>query len=240
MFESLIRSSRSAWGSGWRGSGACWRRWGLIIGAKIAFLHARHPLRFRWAWDIPTASRLMKVGLPILANTAAFGAVVSLDRMLILWRVPDGDRAAGLYTIAIMGTSWSLDLAGRIVTVLYTYFQTTLGRTSDPAEVARQALRATEGQAPLLASRQRGGVSGRPGVSGSPDAALSPTGSRRCDPLLPGTLLLGLAWPARQMLIAIGRPYTLALATLLGLGVADPGRRRSEPIEAGSSEWLMR
>ncbi len=108
---------------------------------RSPILHARHPLRFRWAWDVPTVARLMKVGLPILANTAAFGAVLSLDRVLILWRVPDGDRAVGLYTIAIMGTSWSLDLAGRIVTVMYTYFQTTLGRTGDPAEVARQALR---------------------------------------------------------------------------------------------------
>src|SRR4051812_7916662 len=38
-------------------------------------------------------------------------------------------------------------------------------------------------------------------------------------PLLPGTLLLGLAWPARQMLIAVGRPYALAGATLAGLAV---------------------
>jgi hypothetical protein len=30
-------------------------------------------------------------------------------------------------------------------------------------------------------------------------------------------VLLGLAWPARQMLIAVGRPYRLALATLVGL-----------------------
>ena len=114
----------------------------------------------------------MKVGLPILANTAAFGAVLSLDRVLILWRVPDGDRAAGLYTIAIMGTSWSLDLAGRIVAVLYTYFQTTLGRTSDPAEVARQAIRATEAQAPLLAAGGAVAYLVGPVFLGHPDAPL--------------------------------------------------------------------
>ncbi|CAN0508056.1 unnamed protein product, partial [Phaeothamnion confervicola] len=38
-------------------------------------------------------------------------------------------------------------------------------------------------------------------------------------PLLPGMIFLGLCWPARQMLIAIARPYSLCLATLLGLGV---------------------
>ena len=219
VFESLV--SVVAVGLGLRLAGF----WGLIaavgviISSKIAYLHARHPLRFRWAWDTPTVARLMKVGLPILANTAAFGAVLSLDRVLILWRVPDGDRAVGLYTIAIMGTSWSLDLAGRIVTVMYTYFQTTLGRTRDPAEVARQALRATEAQAPLLAGGSAVAYLVGPVFLGT----LMPRfvdGLPALRPLLLGTLLLGLAWPARQMLITVGRPYTLALATLLGLAVA--------------------
>src|SRR5205085_11413610 len=38
-------------------------------------------------------------------------------------------------------------------------------------------------------------------------------------PLLPGMALLGLAWPARQMLIAVGRPYRLFLTTLAGFVV---------------------
>ena len=67
-----------------------------------------------------------------------FGAVMNLDRVLIAWRIPDGERALGLYSIALMGTSWSLDLAGRIVTVLYTYFQTTLGRTRDRSPAQRE------------------------------------------------------------------------------------------------------
>ena len=103
----------------------------------------------------------MRVGLPILANTAAFGAVLNLDRVLILWRVPDGARAAGLYTIAIMGTSWSLDLAGRIVLVMYTSFQTTLGRTGDPVEVARQARAGDRGAGAAPGGRQRRGLPGR-------------------------------------------------------------------------------
>src|SRR5262249_10229002 len=41
-------------------------------------------------------------------------------------------------------------------------------------------------------------------------------------PLLPGMILLGLAWPARQMLITIDRPYRLCLATLAGLALAIP------------------
>ena len=165
-----------------------------------------------------SAARLMRIGLPILANTAVFGTVLSLDRVLILWRVPQGARAAGLYTIAIMGTSWGLDLAGRIVTVLYTYFQTTLGRTRDPLAVARQAVRATEAQAPLLAAGSAVAYLVGPAFLG----ALMPRyaeGLPALRPLLPGTVLLGLAWPARQMLITIERPYRLCLATLAGLAV---------------------
>ena len=191
---------------------------GVILAARVLYLHARHPLRFGWAWDWPTVARLMGVGLPILANTAAFGAVLCLDRALILALVPNGEHEAGLYTIALMGTSWSLDLAGRIVLVLYTYFQTTLGRTGDPVEVARQALRATEAQGPPLAAGGAVAYVFAPAVLG----ALMPRylgGLPALRPLLPGMVLLGLAWPARQMLIATGRPYRLCLATLAGLAL---------------------
>lgn len=189
---------------------------GVILVAKIGYLRVRHPLRFGWAWHGPTVARLMIVGLPILANTATFGAVLSLDRVVLLSLVPDGARAAGLYSIALMGTSWSLDVAGRVVAVLYTHFQTTLGRTGDRSEVARVAMRATEAQAPLLA------VGGAIAYVFAPSflGMLMPRyieGVAAIRPLMPGMVLLGLAWPARQMLIAIGRPYRLCLATLAGL-----------------------
>ena len=79
----------------------------VIITAKIAYLHAANPYRFRWAWSTPTVGRLMVVGLPILANTAVFGMLLNLDRVLILWLVPEGEKAVGLYSIALLGTSWS-------------------------------------------------------------------------------------------------------------------------------------
>jgi hypothetical protein len=158
----------------------------------------------------------MSVGLPILANTAAFGAVLNVDRVLILWRVPDGARAVGLYSIAILGTSWSLDLAGRIVLVLYTSLQTTLGRTGDAVAVARQAAATTEAQAtPLAAGGAVASVVG-PVFLGS----LLPRyaeGLPALGPLVPGMVLLGLAWPARQLLITISQPYRLCLATTAGL-----------------------
>lgn len=191
---------------------------GALLSIKIAYLHARSTLRFRWAWELNTAARLMWIGLPILANTAVFGAVLNLDRVLILWRVPEGEKALGLYSIAIMGTSWSLDLAGRIVLVLYTAFQTTLGRTRDRVEVAQQAIRATEAQAPILAAGSAVAYVVGPVFLGTlmPKYA---AGLPALRPLLPGMILLGLAWPARQMLIAVERPYRLCLATLAGLAL---------------------
>ncbi|CAN5908808.1 hypothetical protein BH23PLA1_BH23PLA1_29900 [soil metagenome] len=198
--------------------------WGLLgaiaglLAFNIVYLHARHPLRFQWAWNRADFRRLFRVGLPILANTAVFTAVLSLDRILILWLIPDGERSMGLYTIALMGTGWSLDLAGRIATVMYTYFQTTLGRTKNPVEVARQAARVTEAQAPLLAAGSAVAYLVGPVFLG----LLVPRyaeGLSALRPLLPGMLLLGLAWPARQALITVERPFRLATATLLGLAL---------------------
>jgi O-antigen/teichoic acid export membrane protein len=161
----------------------------------------------------------MTKGLPILANTALFGAVMNIDRVLILWRVPDGERAAGLYaTMALMGTGWSLDLAGRVVTVLSTHFLATLGRTGDESVLARHAMRAAEAQAPILAVGGAFAYVFAPGFLGM----LMPRyvdGVAAIRPLLPGMVVLGMAWPARQMLLAANRPYRLFLASLAGAGL---------------------
>ena len=189
---------------------------GILLTFNIIYLHARHPLRFRWEWDWRTAWRLLKVGMPIWVNTLLFMVVMNLDRLVILWVLPDPERAAGLYTIAIMGTSWSLDLAGRIVTVMYTYFQTTLGRTRDWSEVARQAMRSTEAQAPLLLAGAAIAFAVGPVFLG----LLMPRyleGVPAIRPLLPGMVLLAFTWPARQLLITLERSLLLALTTAASL-----------------------
>ena len=192
---------------------------GGVFAIKIGYLHLKNPLRFRWVWDGPLAWRLMRSGLPILANTAVFGAVLNLDRVLILWRVPDGERAVGLYSVALLGTSWGLDVAGRVVTVLYPYFQVALSRARNRAEVPTRALRATEAQGPVLAALAAWAYLVGPAALG----LLLPRyaeGLPALRPLLPGVYLLGLAWPSRQMLIAVGRPYRLCAGTLAALLVA--------------------
>lgn len=201
-----------------------WGFWGLlaavgvIVWAKIAYLHGSHPLRLRWGWDGAIARRLIAKGLPILLNTAAFGCVLGIDRFVILTQVENSELAVGLYSIAVLGTSWCLDLSGRVVLVLYPYLQTELGRTEDPVHVSRRAARSTEVLAPLLAA----------GASAAyvlfPDllAVVVPRyaeGVCALRALMPGALFLALTWPARQLLVALGRPWRLLAATLVGLSV---------------------
>ena len=192
---------------------------GLMSAFNVVYLHARDPLRLGWAWDGAIVRRLLRVGLPILANSAALAALMSLDRVLILAIDPDGAEAAGFYAIALMGTGWTLDLAGRIASVMYPYFQTTLGRTRDPFAVARQAARAVEAMAvPLAAGSAVAYVVG-PTFLGLLVPRYAP-GLEALRPLLPGTLLLGLTLPCREAMIAVDRPYRLALATLPGVVIA--------------------
>lgn len=192
---------------------------GLLMGFNVAYLHCRHPLRPRWSWDGAIVLRLFRTGLPILACSATYAALLSLDRVLILGLDPDGARAVGLYTIALMGTGWGLDLAGRIASVMYTYFQSTLGRTRDPVAVAAQAARVVEAMAAPLAAGTAVAYVAAPAFLGLLVPRYAP-GLVALRPLLPGVLLLGLALPTREAMVAAGRPYRLALLTLPGLAIA--------------------
>ncbi|MDX2036641.1 MAG: hypothetical protein SFX72_08310 [Isosphaeraceae bacterium] len=219
LFESALSASAVIVGLRVAGLWGLLAAVGVILAAKIIYIDRRRPLDLRWVRDWPTTRRLMIEGLPILANTAVFGALVGIDRAVILGRLPDGERMAGLYSIALMGTSWSLDVAGRLVLVAYPYFQATLGRTNDPVRVARQALAAVEAQAPLL-------------MFGSGIAAIvGPTflgmlmpryvdGLPALRPLLVGMTLLGTAWPARQLSITLGRNLALTTSAAIGLAAA--------------------
>jgi O-antigen/teichoic acid export membrane protein len=189
---------------------------GAILTFKIVYLHLRHPLRFSWAWDARLVLRLMGVGLPIFATTAAFGMLASLDRLLILWLLPDGARALGLYSVALLATGWGWDLAGRVGTVLYPHFQTTMGRTGSAGAVLRQAARAGEVMSPVLSICGALAYVAGPSLLG----AVLPRyaeGLPALGPLAFGTVFLGLTWPARQALVAVGRPYRLCAATLAGV-----------------------
>ena len=190
---------------------------GLVLFAKILFLRSSNPLRFQWAWDLSATWKLMRTGLPILANAIVFGAIIGLDRGVILVFFAEGERSVGLYSVAVLGTSWCMDLAGRVVLVLYTHFQTTYGISSSPRQVAEQAVQASEFQASLLAPLSGAAYIVGPVLLGW----LFPRfqeGVPAFRPLMLGILALSVVSPARQMMIAVGRTTSLLKVTSLGLG----------------------
>jgi O-antigen/teichoic acid export membrane protein len=195
---------------------------GAILGFKIIYLHWRHPLRFRWVWDARVVWRLMRVGLPIFATTAAFGTLASLDRLLVLWLLPDGARALGLYSVALLAAGWGLDVAGRVGTVLYPHFQTTMGRTGQADRVLKQAAVAAEVMAPVLSAAGALAFVAGPPLLGTVLPRYA-EGLPALGPLAFGTVFLGLTWPARQALVAVGRPYRLCAATLIGVAAVAMG-----------------
>ncbi len=219
LFEAVV--SVVAFGLGLRLAGI-WGLWiavGAITISKIIYIQARHPIHLAWTFDPVATWGLMRVGLPILANVAVFGAVVAIDRAVILARLPDSSRMLGLYTVAILGTNWSLDVAGRVVLVLYNSFLATLGRTRDVVAVARDAARAIEAQAPWTAACGAAVYVVGPALLGR----LFPRyleGLPALRALIPGAVVIGLASAPRQLLIALGRPLRLFLATIAALAVA--------------------
>ena len=154
--------------------------WGLLgggradpAGFKIAYLHAPAPAAVPLGLG-PADGLAADAGRP--ADPGQHGGLrrgaEPRPRADPLARARRRARRRASTRSPLMGTSWSLDLAGRIVTVMYTYFQTTLGRTRDPAEVARQAARAAEAQAPVAGGRGGGGLPRRPGLPRGADAPL--------------------------------------------------------------------
>ncbi len=199
--------------------------WGVFcaIAALMVFnvldLHHRDPMRPGWLWDTEITRRLFWTGAPIMLNSAIYTVMMSLDRILLLSLGSNGAEAAGLYSVAWMGTSWCLDFSGRISLVMYTYFQRTIGRTGAPTEVAQQVVQVVEAiAAPLAAGLAVAYVVG-PTFLGFIVPRYT-EGLPAIRPLLPGVLLLGLARPIREAMIAVGRPIPLAICSIPGLMIA--------------------
>jgi O-antigen/teichoic acid export membrane protein len=190
-----------------------------LLTAKLVVLERAGVIRFDWRPDTAVALRLLRRGLPIFVCTALFGTLATADRVIALWVLPNGTRAAGLYAVALLATSWAPDLAGRVVTVLDPHFQASLGRSGGQAlGVGQEASRATEVLAAVLGLGTAGAYLVGPTLVGW----LLPSyteGLPAIRPLLPGALAVGLSWPSRQLLIATGRTRHLAWVTLGALVV---------------------
>ena len=219
VFESLVSVVAVALGLWLAGF------WGLLGGGrraplvKIAYLHARHPLRFRWAWDAPTVwpADARRPADPGQHGGLRRGAEPRPrpDPLAGPRRRPRGgplhDRDHGDELEPRPrrpDRAWSCTPISR---------RRSAGPATRPRSPARPRGRPRP-RRPLLAAGSAVAYLVGPVFLGALMPATS-TGLPALRPLLPGMILLGLAWPARQMLIAIDRPYRLCLATLLGLAL---------------------
>jgi O-antigen/teichoic acid export membrane protein len=202
LLEAVISAVAMTAGVAVAGLAGLWLSIALVLLVKIAYLSSVHPLPLAWCWDWRETKRLFWHGLPIVLSAAVWGAMIGLDRVFILHLSPEKARAAGLYTVAILGTSWSLDLAGRLALVLHPHFLSTLGRSGNDREIAVDAARTTELLAAALA------------ILGAFTYLFGPTilfllipkyadGVPSLRPLIPGAIAIGLCWPLRQMLTAL-------------------------------------
>lgn len=196
-----------------------WGLYGLFVGTMvvmlggIAYLHVGGGVRLRLSWDWPETKRLVAIGAPILAGGLALTVFRSVDKLMILAYLPDGEHALGCYSIGLMAAGALTSLANVIGVVSYPRYQVRYGETGDPREVARLALRLTEASSAVLSV-----VFLLAALAGPPLLAWLLPAYRPGLPallvLLPGTLLLSLSRPACHHLITVGRQH-LTVAVLL-------------------------
>ncbi len=199
--------------------------WGMLIGLVAGFLFQgfllnRSPdcISIRHEFHFRTACRLAWTGLPILALNSSWMLLGSMDRMMILGVMPDGESQAGYYSIAILATSWCHDIAGRIAIVLYPEYQQAIGKGNNYREIMHRA----EFESIMITS-----VLGLIALWAIPPAqiilplvfpGLAP-GMVVFLPMLTGSLFFSSAWPIRQAMIATGKPWK---ATIIAVGLVIP------------------
>ena len=72
-----------------------------VLAASLAMLW-RGRTRLDWSWDRSEALRLWAIGAPILAAGVAASLFRSLDRLMVLGYLPDGEFQLGCYSVTLM------------------------------------------------------------------------------------------------------------------------------------------
>lgn len=190
-----------------------------VMLAGIGFLHAGGRLRMRFHWDWPEAKRLVVIGAPILAGGLTLTLLRSVDKVMILAYLPDGEHALGCYSIGLMAAGALNSLANVLGIVSYPRYQVRYGETGVAREVAGLATRLTEASAFVLSV-----LLALTAVVVPPVLAWLLPAYREGLPamvmLLPGVLLLCLAQPACHYLITVGKQHHIAPVVLAAVGVA--------------------
>ena len=219
---------------------ATWQ-WGLpglyagtlaVTLGSAAYLAARGGLRFCWAWDRGELQRLIAIGGPMLAAGAVFTLFRSLDKLMILGYLSDREFQLGCYSLALMVSTQLYGIGNMLSIVMGPRYGEKFGRCRDRRQVALLAARASELQAAAMALAAglslilAGPVLGRI----LPDYE---TGLRPLVWLLPGVVLLSLALPASQYLVAVDRQGRALLAVVLATGMTAAGNHLALTADGG-------
>ncbi|MBN1589251.1 MAG: oligosaccharide flippase family protein [Pirellulales bacterium] len=175
-----------------------------VMLASLVFVRRFRGASLDWAWNAAEIRRLIAIGGPILLVTTLFTLFRSLDKLMILACLSDREYQLGCYSLALMVTAQLYGLGGIASMVMGPRYGEKFGASADRAEVARLAARTGELQA--MAMALAGGLSLV--LAGPVLGWLLPRYRPGLLPtvwLIPGAILLAVALPANQYLIAINR-----------------------------------
>lgn len=223
----------TAWISVWEGvatlalGGACSYLFGfsgLLVGTLLVMVLSAvlvrrlAAVRLRSEWDWTRIRHLATVGGPILLAGCAVTLFGSVDKMMILAYLDEGEFQLGCYSVALLVSTQVFGLGNLFSTVMTPRYGEKYGRTGSCAAVARMAMHATEMQALLV-----GGVAAAALILAPPVLSiLLPdyrSGFESIYRLVPGAVAMTLALPASQYLVAIDRQRRV-LATVCAALVA--------------------
>jgi O-antigen/teichoic acid export membrane protein len=201
---------------------------GLVLGASISqviniwFLCRRGPLHWRWLWDRELAGELVGTGWPIAASALALAATRSVDRLMIVALLPNGEYQLGLYSAALLLSAWAYDQANLISNVIFPRLGTALGQTGDPAAVFQLALRTAERLAWLMALCAMAVL-----LVGMPLTARLLPAFRDGLPAAYGAVaaasVLGVSIPLRHAVVTVGRGFQLLAINAAAAATATLG-----------------
>jgi O-antigen/teichoic acid export membrane protein len=193
----------------------------VVLLASLIFLRGRgDSLRLAWNWS--EIRRLMWIGSPLLAAGVASSLFRSLDKVMILAYLPDGEYQLGCYSLALLLTTQMYGLGNMLSAVMGPRYGELYGRTGDCRAVARLAARATEPLAAALALPAALAIAAAPPVL----QWLLPKYRPGLEPLvwlMPGTLAVALALPASGYLVAVNRGRTVLAVLVAAIVVSAIG-----------------
>ena len=212
-------------------AGAAAWRWGLpglyggtlfTLLATLLFLRRQGVERLAWEWQWGEIKRLVAIGGPILLGGVAATLLQSLDKLMILSFSAERAFDLGCYSTTLLVTAQIYGLANMFAMVISPRYAELYGRCGSRPDVARLAARGSE----LLAAATSLTAAAGMIVAVPLLAHLFPDYRSGLLPavwLVPGIVLLALALPLNQFLVAVCQERKALAATLIALALGAIG-----------------